>query len=104
MLVGSASSAPYVFAWDGVAAGSYSLTATAIDNAGAATTSTPVGITVASTQINIDGSLDGSTVDDDNVLVRGFVAAPLNSAVMLNGIVAHIDDRGFFQANDVPLG
>ncbi|MEV4380471.1 glycoside hydrolase family 48 protein [Streptosporangium sp. NPDC049644] len=38
--------APYAFDWTNVAAGSYSLTARATDNAGAVTTSTPVGITV----------------------------------------------------------
>ncbi|MEV4744868.1 glycoside hydrolase family 48 protein [Streptosporangium sp. NPDC049248] len=38
--------APYAFNWTNVAAGSYSLTARATDNAGAVTTSTPVGITV----------------------------------------------------------
>lgn len=40
-------SAPYTFAWTGVAAGSYSITARAYDNAGASTTSAPVSVTVA---------------------------------------------------------
>jgi cytochrome c peroxidase len=38
--------APYSFAWSGVAAGTYSLTARATDSAGAATTSAAVNITV----------------------------------------------------------
>jgi cytochrome c peroxidase len=37
---------PYSFAWTGVAAGTYSITAVATDNAGAATTSAAVSITV----------------------------------------------------------
>lgn len=36
----------FCFTWSGVAAGSYTLTAVATDNAGATTTSSPVGITV----------------------------------------------------------
>ncbi|MEU8266906.1 glycoside hydrolase family 48 protein [Sphaerisporangium sp. NPDC049002] len=48
-LLGTDTTAPYTYSWTGVAAGSYSLTAKATDNAGAATTSTPVGITVSGT-------------------------------------------------------
>lgn len=103
-LVGSAPTSPYTFVWDGVAAGTYALTARATDNAGASTTSAPVSVTVeGGPAINIDGALSDATIDDDNVLVRGFVSAPGNSAVMVNGVVTHIDDLGRFQANDVPL-
>jgi glucose/arabinose dehydrogenase len=45
-LIGTDSNAPYSFVWNNVSAGSYALTAQAIDNAGALTTSTPVNITV----------------------------------------------------------
>src|SRR5439155_27214985 len=41
-LLGSASAAPYQVTWSNVAAGTYTLTARAIDNAGATTTSTAV--------------------------------------------------------------
>ena len=44
--LGEDTSAPFGFTWSGVAAGSYSLTARATDDLGAATTSTPVTITV----------------------------------------------------------
>jgi chitodextrinase len=44
--LGEDMASPYSFAWDSVAAGSYSLTAKATDNLGALTTSTPVLITV----------------------------------------------------------
>jgi regulation of enolase protein 1 (concanavalin A-like superfamily) len=47
-LVGSDTTSPYGVTWSGVAAGTYSLTARAIDNAGAATTSAAVSIIVAS--------------------------------------------------------
>lgn len=45
--LGSVNGAPYTLAWSGAAAGSYSLTAVATDNAGARTTSAAVAITVA---------------------------------------------------------
>ncbi len=45
-LLFSDTAAPYEYTWTGVAAGSYTLTAKAFDNAGASTTSTAVGITV----------------------------------------------------------
>ena len=45
-LIGEDTSAPFSFAWNNVAAGNYSLTAKAFDNAGATTTSAAVSITV----------------------------------------------------------
>ncbi|NRQ37449.1 cellulose 1,4-beta-cellobiosidase [Nonomuraea sp. NN258] len=45
-LLGTDTAAPYAYSWQNVAAGSYSITAKATDNAGASTTSAPVGITV----------------------------------------------------------
>ena len=45
-LIGEDTSAPFSFAWNNVAAGNYSLTAKAFDNAGATTTSAAVPITV----------------------------------------------------------
>ncbi len=45
-LLGTVTAAPYTLTWSGVGAGTYSLTAVATDNEGAATTSTAVVITV----------------------------------------------------------
>jgi subtilisin family serine protease len=47
-LIGTDTTAPYSIVWIGVPAGTYSLTARATDNAGAAKTSTAVSITVSS--------------------------------------------------------
>nr|WP_262380043.1 glycoside hydrolase family 48 protein [Nonomuraea sp. PA05] len=46
-LLGTDTSSPYSYNWQNVAAGSYSITARATDNAGLVTTSSPVGITVS---------------------------------------------------------
>jgi RHS repeat-associated protein len=45
-LIGSATSSPYTMSWNNVAAGSYSVTARATDNAGATITSTAVSVSV----------------------------------------------------------
>jgi predicted amidohydrolase/regulation of enolase protein 1 (concanavalin A-like superfamily) len=47
-LLGSDATDPHAFTWSGVAAGTYTLTARALDDGGAAMTSSPVTITVAS--------------------------------------------------------
>jgi beta-glucanase (GH16 family) len=47
--LGEATAVPYSYTWAGVAAGAYSLTAKATDNAGATTTSAAVSITVTGT-------------------------------------------------------
>ena len=92
-LIGTSTAAPYGMVWDSVAGGTYALTAKATDNAGGTATSPAVNITiVGAPAINIDSKLANATIDDDNVLVRGFVSAPANSAVTVNGAVTHIDD------------
>jgi endoglucanase len=45
-VVGSDTTSPYTFAWANVAANTYSLSARAVDNAGATTTTTPITVTV----------------------------------------------------------
>jgi len=63
-LLGSDTSAPYTASWSNVAAGSYSLTARARDNAGATTTSTAVAVTVTTTRptsVSFTASTDHAT-------------------------------------------
>jgi len=45
-VIGSDTTAPYTFSWTNVAAGSYSVSARAVDNSGATTTTPPVAISV----------------------------------------------------------
>ncbi len=102
--VAQATSPPYGALWDGVPGGTYAITAKATDDAGGISVSPPVTITVAAgPSVDIDAGLAGATIDDDNVLVRGVVSAPANTAVSVNGVVTHVDDLGRFNANDVPL-
>jgi len=103
-LIGTDSTAPYGMVWDAVQGGSYVLTAKAIDDGGASTSTAPATVSVqAAPTLSFDPALGTATVDDDTVLVSGYVSAPANTAVTVNGVVTHLDDRGFFQANDVPL-
>jgi hypothetical protein len=74
-LLGTDTTSPYSYAWNSVAAGSYSLTAKATDNGGAVTTSSPVNITVNSGGVvtllddgfetNFNKWTDGGTTDWD---------------------------------------
>jgi hypothetical protein len=60
--IGSDATAPYSIAWNNVAAGSYSLTAKATDNAGAMTTSGAVNLTVnAAPTVSITSPAGGAT-------------------------------------------
>jgi hypothetical protein len=103
-LIGTDSTAPYGLVWDAVQGGSYALTAKAIDDGGASTGSAATTVSVqAAPALSFDSALGTAVIDDDTVLVSGYVSAPANAAVTVNGVVTHLDDRGFFQANDVPL-
>ena len=59
-LLGTANTSPYTCTWSNVAAGSYTLTAKATDNTLAATTSSPVQITVQSVVVTSESLTDGS--------------------------------------------
>ncbi len=103
-VVGTAYAPPFSIVWDGVAAGSYALAARATDNIGMTSSSSPITVDVAGApMINFGPGLANAIVDDDRLTVRGYVSAPDNSAVTINGIVAHIDDFGHFNLNDLPL-
>ena len=102
-LIGSATAPPYAVDWTNVPAGNFAITARATDNSGAASTSTPVAITVNSAPIQITSPLNGAAVVGDEILVMGRVTAPADSGVQVNGVPAFVDAQGNFYANDVPL-
>lgn len=74
--IGASTAAPYSFTWKDVAAGNYTLTAKATDNAGAVTTSAGVAITVTAPVISVvQGeaacALDGIINESVNAGFRG---------------------------------
>jgi hypothetical protein len=101
-LVGGAVSPPFSFVWAGVTAGSHTLTAKAVDDRGAVTTSTGVGVVVQPAQLVVTTPADSSTISADFVTVTGNYVAPVNSGVTVNGIVAAADGQ-HFSLNNVPL-
>jgi hypothetical protein len=73
-LLNSDTTSPYSFAWNGVTAGTYTLTAKATDNKGSATTSAPVNVTVAV-------PLPPPTVSVTSPVSRTTYAAPATIAI-----------------------
>lgn len=61
--IGQATTTPYSFTWNNVAAGNYTLTAVATDNNGATTTSGSVNISILSSALFVTGSTTLSTSD-----------------------------------------
>lgn len=102
-LLATVDTAPFAYTWTGVAAGSYSLTAKATDIQGGVSTSAAVGITVLPAPIAVTSLEDGATVTESSLLVSGTIAAPVNSGLTVNGILAILDNAGHFYANGVPL-
>jgi len=77
-LIGSDTTAPYSITWSNVAAGSYALTAVAVDNGGASKTSSPVTLTVtAGATVTLQDGLNGYTGTRDAYLS---MMAPQNSS------------------------
>ncbi len=71
-LLNTDNTSPYSYTWTGVAAGTYSLTAKAYDNAGAITTSAPVTVIVWGNQdIGAVGAAGSSTLAAGLFTVRG---------------------------------
>lgn len=103
-LLRTVNSAPYVYVWDNVAGGTYTLTAVATDNAGAVTASAPRVVTVnGSVMVSIAPGINGSSIGDDSLLFTGTVTAPPNSGITVNGRLAQVDANGTFYVNGLPL-
>jgi glucosylceramidase len=73
-LIGSSAASPYTMTWSPVPAGTYSLTAVAVDNLGGSSTSTPVSVTVSppgigstpftGTPITVPGTIEAEQFDN----------------------------------------
>lgn len=84
--VGEDLTAPYTFSWSGVGAGSYSVKARAVDNAGAATETAARGITVvASTNkaptVSLTAPANGTTLAAPATVTFGATAADTDGSV-----------------------
>jgi RHS repeat-associated protein len=84
-LLGSDTTSPYSFAWANVAAGSYSITAKATDNAGAVTTSSAISLTVAAPNalptVSISSPASGSIFTAPAAITINAIAADANGTV-----------------------
>jgi hypothetical protein len=75
--IGTATTSPYSVPWTGVEAGSYTLTAVATDNLGAATTSEPVSITVTPPvdRVNVARASNGGVATASSVYNANYPAS-----------------------------
>ena len=100
--VATVSAPPYATTWRQVPAGNYTVTARAVDDAGAASLSSPVTVSVAATSVSIESPTDGASIPGDHVHVQGTIDAPPGAGVVVNGVLAAVDGNRFYAAN-VPL-
>ncbi len=84
-LLGTDATAPYTYTWTGVAAGAYSITARATDNAGAIITSTAVSITITYSNVpptvNIISPVNNTTFTAPASITINATAADANGTV-----------------------
>ncbi len=86
-IIGEDAASPYTFAWTGVAAGSYTITAEATDNTGKVITSTPVAIKVNPAQAAYNGTpwpIPGK-IEFENYDIGGNGSAYLDNAAENTG-------------------
>src|SRR5436190_7589745 len=86
--LGEDTTTPYSFVWSGVAAGGYSLTAKATDNAGATATSNGVNITV-------------NAVSNNNPPITPTITEPSTDGQIVNPADVHMEASPF---SDLDLG
>jgi hypothetical protein len=101
-LLGVADAAPYSYIWSDVAAGTYSVVAVAIDDAGARWASAPVSVSVEPFSVAIDSVVGGFGLHGNTAQVSGTMQGPIGSAVTVNDVIAAVGaDRKFHV--EVPL-
>ena len=96
--VGQSLSAPYALTWTPAATGAYALTAVATDNAGGATTSSAVNVSVTGTNMLPTVSLTGPAEGSSVVLGGSFNLTA--TAADSDGTVAKVE----FYANGIKVG
>ena len=99
-LVGQDATSGYAYNWNGVAAGTYVITARAIDSTGAETVSAARTVTVSDTNQPPTASLTAPANNATYVLPADITVTASASAVERNGSVTQVE----FFANDVLIG
>jgi Big-like domain-containing protein/VCBS repeat protein/glucodextranase-like protein/putative Ig domain-containing protein len=103
-LLGTRSIGPYVWVWNGVTAGSHTITARARNATGLTVTSAPVNVTVVNAPtLQLNAGIDGTTIQDDTASIAGTVQGPLNAAVIIGGQLAALSRDGSFFIDNVVL-
>ena len=80
-LIGTATTAPYIYSWTGVVAGTYTITAVAYDNSGAATTTTAATVTVnaSTTRINVALQANGGVATSSSTYSSNYPVTAMNN-------------------------
>jgi len=107
-LIGSDTTAPYSMTWSNVGAGTYVLTAVAVDNSGASTTSSPVTLTVTASgggTVTLQDGLNGYTGTRDVYLSSWYPASNLGTTTELleSGNYADLVRFAIFQSEGGPV-
>ena len=102
-LIGAATVPPYAVTLSDVPAGSYVVTAKAIDNAGASGSSNAIPIAVAPLSLVITTPFDGATLAGESVTVSGTLVAPANSGLIVGDVLAALEPGSVFHATGVRL-
>jgi hypothetical protein len=95
-LIGTATSAPYQVSWNGVAPGSYAVTAVATDSFGVQASSEVVTVIVAQMSVAITSPADAAVLNGDSASVQGTFAGDANSGLAVNGVPALVKDGHFY--------
>jgi endoglucanase len=95
-VVGSDTTAPYGFAWTNVAAGTYSVSARAVDNSGATTATTPITISVVVG--NTGGAAPALHVSGNHLVTAAGATYRLLGVNRSSGEFACIQGRGMWDA------
>ncbi|NUT36894.1 MAG: hypothetical protein HOV79_27885, partial [Hamadaea sp.] len=95
-VVGSDTTSPYGFAWTGVAAGTYALSARAVDNAGATTTSPAVNVTVS--PANPGGPAPALRVSGNRIVTAAGTTYRLLGVNRASGEFACVQGKGMWDS------
>ena len=100
-LIGTVTAAPYNFRWANVASGSYTVTAKVTDSRGLVVTSNSRSIAVSASppaSLTITSPANQASLTAESIAVTGSYQAVPNAGIVVNGVIATLDDAGNFFA------